>query len=837
MVNRTLLRGATAFHARHPWQAVLAVVAVALGVAMVVAVDLANESALRAFRLSAEAVTGTATHQLTSPPVGIAEHIYTDLRLRHGFRLSAPFVEGAAAYHGETLRLLGIDPLAEAPFRNWRSSGAGGGASRLLSEPDTVLMASLTADRMKISEGDQLNLVVSGRQVLVTVAGIFENENPQAIDGVMLADIATAQELLGSEGRIDRIDLILTTDDADRLARLLSQGMVLEAASAGTRNMLNMTRAFHTNLSAMSLLSVLVGGFLIYNMMTFTILRRRATLGIQRMLGVTRREIFLLVLAETLALGLIGSLSGVVLGWFLGHGLLRLVARTINDIYFAVNVTSLSFEPWLLTKGIIVGAGAAVLAGLGPAIEASRASPLEVRRRSSLERSGHRWAPWLSLAGLLVCGAGYGVLRLVERDLGFGFVALFLLVTGYAMMVPAAVLLMLRVAAPVMGGLTGVTGRFAVRGVSAGLSRTGLAISALVVATAATVGVGIMIGSFRDSVSVWLHQTLQSDIYVSVDGPGSDALLDPRVEGLMREVQGVDSLSTGRVVPLRTAFGDVDALVLGPGTHSRDGYRLLGDDIERIWPRLENAEVVLVSEPLAWQHGIRSGDTIELLAGTAGPLQVPVGGVFRDYSSSSGLLVMARALYERYWDDPGVATVGVRLDPAADPDELAGRLRMALSETGQDLRVSHAAAIREMSLEVFDRTFAVTRVLRWLTIGVAVVGFLSALLALQIEQAREHALLRATGVTPAGLFALVLSQTGIMGLMAGLLALPLGGLMSVVLIHVINQRAFGWSMETTIPPEVIPEALVLSLVAALVAGTLPALRMSRIPPALALREE
>jgi len=162
---------------------------------------------------------------------------------------------------------------------------------------------------------------------------------------------------------------------------------------------------------------------------------------------------------------------------------------------------------------------------------------------------------------------------------------------------------------------------------------------------------------------------------------------------------------------------------------------------------------------------------------------------------------------------------------------------VALSETGQDLRVSHAAAIREMSLEVFDRTFAVTRVLRWLTIGVAVLGFLSALLALQIEQAREHALLRATGVTPAGLFALVMSQTGIMGLMAGLLALPLGGLMSVVLIHVINQRAFGWSMETTVPPEVIPEALVLSLVAALAAGALPALRMSRIPPALALREE
>jgi len=838
MVNPTLLRSAVTFHARHPWQAGLAVLAVALGVAMVVAVDLANESARRAFRLSAEAVTGRATHRLTAPPGGIAEGIYAELRLRQGYRRSAPLVEGEVSFRGEQFKLIGIDPLAEGAFREWRQAGTtGDGMSRLLSEPDAVVMPGIAANRLNVRVDDRLDLRVGGRRATVTVAGLIETENPQAIEGVLLADIATAQELLGREGRIDRIDLILTDREVQRLETELPPGLILEPGAAGTRNTLNMTRAFHTNLSAMSLLSVLVGGFLIYNMMTFTVLRRRATLGIQRMLGVTRGEIFVLVLIETLVLGLLGSLSGLVLGWLLGHALLGMVARTINDIYFAVNVATLSFEPGLLLKGIAVGAGAALLAGLGPAAESARASPLEVRRRSSLERRGHRWVPWLALTGVLICVAGYAILWLTTRDLWLGFVSLFLVVIGCALMVPLAVLVMLRVVTPALGRLSGVTGRFAGRGVSTGLSRTGLAIAALTVATAATVGVGIMIESFRHSVSAWLHQTLRNDIYVSVDGPGSRALLDDRIEGLVREIPDIESVSTARVVPVPSTVGEIDVLVLGAAEHSRDGYRLLTGDIEVVWPRFEAGEVVLVSEPLASRHGIRSGDRIELLSVASGPLKVIAGGIFRDYSSSQGLLVMSRVLYERHWDDTGVATVGIKLKPDADSDEVVRRIRGVSSRIGQDLTVSRVAAIREASLRIFDRTFAVTEVLRWLTIGVALIGFLSALLALQIEQAREHALLRATGLTRSGLFALVVTQTGVMGAMAGVLALPLGWLMSVLLIHVINQRAFGWSMETTVPPGVMVEALALSLVAALIAGILPALRMSRISPAMALREE
>ncbi len=138
--------------------------------------------------------------------------------------------------------------------------------------------------------------------------------------------------------------------------------------------------------------------------------------------------------------------------------------------------------------------------------------------------------------------------------------------------------------------------------------------------------------------------------------------------------------------------------------------------------------------------------------------------------------------------------------------------------------------IRELSLEIFDRTFAITHVLRLLTIGVAFIGIISALMAIQLEQRRDHAVLRATGVTPGQLFALVLMQTGLMGLIAGLLALPIGWLMSEMLIHVINLRAFGWSMESLFPLPVLGEAMLLSLTAALLAGLYPAYRMARVPP-------
>jgi putative ABC transport system permease protein len=220
-----------------------------------------------------------------------------------------------------------------------------------------------------------------------------------------------------------------------------------------------------------------------------------------------------------------------------------------------------------------------------------------------------------------------------------------------------------------------------------------------------------------------------------------------------------------------------------------------------------------------------------------GPLTLPIGGVFYDYGSDRGLITLARSVYARWWGDDAISTVGVFLQPGVETATAIAAIHGVLKGMDRSVQIRSNREIHDQSLDIFDRTFVITQVLRLLAIGVAFVGVFSALMALQLERTREQAVLRATGVTPRQLSLLTLLQTGLMGLYAGVLSLPLGWLMSKVLIEVINRRAFGWSIQTQLPFAALPEALLLAVSAALLAGLYPAWRMRRVQPALALRAE
>jgi putative ABC transport system permease protein len=198
-------------------------------------------------------------------------------------------------------------------------------------------------------------------------------------------------------------------------------------------------------------------------------------------------------------------------------------------------------------------------------------------------------------------------------------------------------------------------------------------------------------------------------------------------------------------------------------------------------------------------------------------------------------VLMSRSSYERHWDDRGVTSVAAYLDPGADAEEVAAGLRRTLSEHG--LGVVSNRALRENALRVFDRTFAVTQALRALAVIVAFVGVWSALMALQVERTRELATLSALGVTPGELLGLTLLETGLMGLTAGLIALPTGVILALILVEVINVRSFGWTMALQLAPRVFLQALAVSVVAALLAAFYPLRRLRRLPVAAALRTE
>lgn len=826
--------------ARHRWQSLLSILGITLGVAVVVAVDLANSSASRAFDLSLASLSGNASHQIIGAPVGFDEQVYTRLRVERGLRRSAPVVEGYAEIDGETVHLLGIDPLAERGFRGRLLGLDGGQVQKLLVRPDTALISASLAERFDLQGARQLDLHIAGQPHQLELLGRFAGGDAAAQAELIVVDIATAQELFAKPGRLDRIDLKIDGPaEAQALRTWLPPGLQLLSTAASGKASHELTRAFRINLQAMSLLALMIGAFLIYNTMTFAVLRRRQLLGSLRVLGVGRSEVFRLVLGEALAIGLLGTLLGCTAGLLLGQGLVQLVTRTINDLYFVLTVTEFLFQPLSLLKGVALGIGATLMAALVPAWEAARTTPLAAQRRSRVEGRAHRALPWLVLVGVLLLGLSAALLWLAPRSLVAGFMALFALILGFSLWAPPLVLGLTRLLLPPFARLFGIIGRLAVRGIGASLSRTGVAVAALTVAVAATVGMGVMVQSFRGTVERWLGQTLESDLYVSVPGTTSSRVgdtLNPAVLPTLRGLDGVEALTLRRWVRLESEYGPVQAMVYQPAPAHRHRFPLKGDGGRRLWERYEAGEVVFISEPYAYHHRLGPGDGLSLMTPT-GPHSFTVGGIFYDYGSEHGLVVLSRGLYRKWWNDSALSSVGLHLKAGLSPALMLTRLRQVLAEVPQTLHFRVHADILEATLTVFDRTFTITHVLRLLVILVAFVGILSALMALQLERAREYAVLRATGVTPGGLFALVSLQTGLMGLLAGLLALPLGLVLAKLLIVVINQRAFGWSLQTLVPAQVLFEALLLSLGAALLAGLYPAWRMSRTQPAAALREE
>ena len=814
-----------------------------------VAIDLSNESAFRAFELSTEVVTGKTTHQIVGGPSGLSEDVYRRLRIEGGIRQAAPVIEGhvsTPANVGQSYVLLGIDPFAEAPFRSYvpdSEGSAGNVITALLTQPATVLISESTAQTLGVGQSDELLIDAAGRAHEVIIAGLLHPRGrlqAQALDELLITDIATAQELLHLSGRLSRIDLIIPNDAGGeealtRVEALLPPGATIIEAGVRSRATTQMTKAFKLNLVMLSLLALVVGMFLIYNTMTFSVVQRRSLIGNLRVLGVTRGQVFGLVLGEACLVGLVGTLAGLLLGVVLAQGLVKLVTQTINDLYFVVNVRDVAVSAALLSKGLIMGLGAVVLAAMLPALEATRVTPAVALARSAIEARVRRRVPQAAVAGaviLVLCGAW---LLIPNGTLAEGFAVLFGVVAGFTLLAPGITIVLVRLLRGVPARLVGSLASMSVRGVEAGLSRTGVAIAALMVALATTVGVSIMVDSFRQSVGHWLEATLQADIYVAAPDMSNGVTLDPQLIERFTAVPGVDQISLGRTVRIQSPTGSARVYALSMAPRGYRGIHLIAGDSNAVWPAFERDRAALVTESYAFRHKLSPGDKVELLT-DRGPQRFPVSGVYRDYGSDQGAVLISRNTYEAFWEDRRYSFMRIYATSGTDVNGLIEDLERAATNS-QAVRIRSNRAIREASFEVFDRTFRITHVLRILATGIAFFGVLSALMALQFERGREVAVLRAQGVTPGQVWGLVEMQTGVMGLIAGLLAIPMGLVMASVLTLVINRRSFGWSLDLHVDPSILVQSLLLALAAALIAGLYPALKMARTPPALALREE
>jgi putative ABC transport system permease protein len=386
----------------------------------------------------------------------------------------------------------------------------------------------------------------------------------------------------------------------------------------------------------------------------------------------------------------------------------------------------------------------------------------------------------------------------------------------------------------------GVIGGMAARGVVTSLSRTAPAVVALVMAVSVVVGLGTMIHGFRGSVERWLQVTLQADLYVSSPSPiasRAEGLLPQGLPEAVEAIPEVTGVSTYRGLDVRTLYGPTRIAAVDLHPKGEAGLDLIQavDGSEEALRRFRGGEGVLVSEPFSIRHDTGPGERVRLEAPT-GSLDLPVLGVFRDYGTEMGVIMLPRTVFDGHWRDRGVTSMGVFLASGADGEEMSARIR-ALAGADAPVVVRSNAELRRASMEVFDRTFAITGVLQFLAATVAFIAVLSALTALQLERRWELGVLRANGMTPGQTWGLVTTQTGLMGLVAGVLALPVGLVLAVIMVFVVNRRSFGWTLDMIVPPELLAQAVGLAVVGALLAGIHPAWRMTRTPTWEALRGE
>ncbi len=834
----TLFKTALRDQLRRPWLTLLVILSVALGVAVVVSVDLANASAARAFRLSTDAVIGKATHQIVGGNQGFDEGVYRNLRLS-GNRLSAPIVEeyaSAKELGGQVLHILGIDLFAEPPFRTYLTANTNiplDAFAAFLTQPNTALLSGVSAERFGIRVGDKITLVYGTQEHVVTIIGLMTPPNDisaRALDGLMLMDIATAQELFNLQGKLTRIDLIATDAQARALAATLPDGLRLVPASEQADTVTQLTAAFQLNLTAFSLLALAVGMFLIYNTTLFSIVQRRRVLGILRCLGITGRQIFGMILIEASISGILGSIIGIGLGIWLGRLTVALVTQTINDLYFAITVRGVDVDAFSILKGILLGVLSALTAAMLPAAEAANVPAITVLQRSDLESRVRRWLPSITLLGLVLATMGGAALALSQRNVMLSFAGIFVGLFGLTLTVPILTVALMRLTTRTLGRL-GLLARMAARTIMQALSRTSVAIAALMVAVSVVIGVTVMIESFRATVQQWLAQTLIADVYITspIIGANRTVSVEPALAEQIRGVRGVEKIEMVRDVSVYSP-DQGNVRVIAVSTAANRILKTHRPDALSEW----KSGSIFVSEPFANRHNVTIGDRIKLET-DRGTQSFEIAAIFFDYSSDQGIVLLALDVYRALWNDQRISAIGVDVASGVDANQVEDEIRAAMGNA--NVIVQSNKALRDAAMVIFDRTFAITATLRIIAIVVAFIGVLGALMALQLERTRELGTLRATGMTLPQLWGLTLLESGLMGATAGLFAIPTGVLLSAILIYIINLRSFGWTIFFEPVPEVYLQALLVSITAALLAAVYPMLRLSRLQVAEALREE
>ncbi len=815
----------------HAWRHATAVLAVLLGVALAFSVHLINESALSEFSAAVRSVNGQADLSLRAARGTFDEGLYTRVATHPQVALASPVVE----LHTQVLRpdgqrlplrVVGLDVLVAAPLGPAMVPQLAEGQDRLAMFAADAISLNATAQRtLGLKPGDTVTVQAGLKPVRLQVVGSVA-AGGEAL-GVM--DIAGAQTVFGLVGQLSRLDVQLLSgaQPGPVLAALaLPAGVVADSARDATHRVSNVSRAYRVNLTVLALVALFTGAFLVFSILSLSVAKRQQQLALLGVLGLSARERLQLVLCESAAIGLVGSALGIAAGSGLAAAALRLLGGDLGGGYFPGIAPRLQWSAGAALAYGALGVVAAMAGGWLPARSAQRLAPAQaLKGLGDVARPRHGLEDLWFGPVLLMVGVGLALLPPVGDVPLWAYLSVACLLMGGIVAVPM-----------VVGALLGLWPAPRQAAVLLALERARrmrhtatVAMAGVVASLSLSVALTVMVSSFRGSVTAWLDVVLPADLYARAVQPSTAAGADtqhmgPALIERIAALPGVARVAGLRVSQLTLApERPAVALIARPVGEADRALPLVGE----LLPAQAGVVSVYVSEAMVDLYGAQPGRTLELpLVAGQPPVATRVRGVWRDYARQQGAIVIDQADYQRLTGDTEVNDLALYLAPSVRTADVQAGIRQAIKAQGLDsslIEFAEPREIRQTTLRIFDRSFAVTYWLQALAIGIGLFGTAASFSAQVLARRKEFGLLSHLGFTRGQVLGIVAGEGAAFTGVGALLGLGLGIAVSVVLVHVVNPQSFHWTMDLLLPWG----RLALLCASVMVAGTATALLAGR----------
>lgn len=820
----------------------LSVIGIALGIGLFTGVKVASDRAISSFESDIRGINPYANYEiLDSSGIDFDEKIYK--KVRDLEENSSPVLKifGYIPSFKDSIDINGIYTMKAIRFLGLEKGRRGSlytthDFDNFYRELNGVLITKKFADKYSLKKGDVFKALVYDKEYPLKIIGILDSGS--LLTNIVIMDIGNFQEYFDKTGGLSRIDLATDGKTAEEIGKILPPNLGIEKKEEIFRNQKALVASFRYNLQFVSLIAILVGIFLLYNTVFITVVKRRTEIGIMRGLGADRKTLILLFTIQGLLLGTTGSLIGILLGQFAAYFSVIAVERTISTLYSTVSISDYMMTGRDALMALLLGIFVSLLASAVPAFESSRIRPNETSREGSFEGRYRKYQKVVFLAGIfcILSGVSVSYLDYIYTPFTFpllSYIGILSIIAGFTLISPFYLSVILRALKRPLERMFSAVGKITLGDMKGNIYRFSVALMSVAISGALIIALLTLIFSLRESLKGWINKNVVADVYIKPASCKSNYCFYPlseKVIGTVKgfpEVEGIDRFRGMRVDlfgrKVIAAFADIGV--------KREflNRRYVDREYEQTLREMEGSEPVAgISEYLSIKYGLKKGSAIDLKS-PAGIVKFRINDIFSSYATTSGFIYIDRKWLKRYWWLDDATQMSVYLKKGADVQQFIYKLRRMLPPD-YSIEIMNNRELRDRIMDIFNKSFAITYAIEFISIIVSLIGVINALLALVFERKREISIIRYLGGSWKQIRQTLILSAGVIGIAGIFLGALLGLLMSTVLIYVVNKISFGWEMHFRIPVIYLSAVMISLFLTTLFAGFLPSKVAEKLDP-------